>query len=207
MDYNLDPNAAKKADQFSSRIEHTGKYLGVFTRAEPVTSKNNAQGIDFSFKSESGESSDYLTIWTHGRDGKPLRGFNLVMAIMTCLRVKTLTATPGEIEKYNSDTHQRGKVTVPLYRELMGSPIGLLIQMEEYPKNAGGTGWKPTIVSVFDKDEFVATEILNKAIKPETLPKMVAALKDRPLKTKDDKIPAPSGSGGGFADFADDIPY
>ena len=213
MDYNLDPNAAKQADQFSSRIEHTGKYLGVFTRAEPVTSKNNAQGIDFSFKSASGESSDYLTIWTHGRDGAALRGLNLVMAIMTCLRVKTLTATLGEVEKYNSDTKERGKVIVPLYKEMMNKPIGLLIQMEEYPKTAGGTGWKPSIFSAFDKDEFVATEILNKSVKPEILPKMVAALKDRPLKAAPAKAFDPSSTyahpegGGGFSDFIDDIPF
>ncbi len=209
MEYALDPNAAKKADVFSQRIEHTGKYLGIFTRAEAITSKNNATGIDFSFKSESGESSDYLTIWTHGKDGSPLRGFNLVMAIMTCLRVKSLKAEDGEVEKYDTNTQQRGKVIVPLFKDLMNKPVGLLIQMEEYPKNSGGTAWKPAIFAAFDKDEFTASEILNKSIKPETLAKMIAVLKDRPMKV----TPAPSAphsnapAGSAFADFEDDIPF
>ena len=181
MDYNLNPEAAKKADQFNARIEHTGKYIGQFTRAEQVTSKNGAKGIDLSFKADTGESADYLTIWTHGKDGAEIRGFNFLMAIMTCLRTKSLSATKGEIEKYNPDTKQREKVTADLFKDLMNKPIGLLIQMEEYEKNAGGTAWKPSIFSVFDKDGFVASEILNKSVKAETLPKMEATLKDRPL--------------------------
>ena len=211
MNYTLDTNAAKQADQFNARIEKTGKYLGIFTRAEPVTSKNGTQGIDFSFKSESGESSDYLTIWTHGKDGSPLRGFNLLMALMTCLRVKELTPASGKIEKYNVDTKKREEVTVPLFMELMNKPVGILVQMEEYQKTAGGNAWKPVIFSAFDKDEFVATEILNKSVKPEILPKMVEALRDKPMKTSAVAHPhqsaSPSETGGAFADFEDDLPF
>ena len=208
MNYTLDTKAAKQADQFNARIEKTGKYLGIFTRAEPVTSKNGTQGIDFSFKSESGESSDYLTIWTHGKDGSQLRGFNLLMAMMTCLRVKELTPTSGRIEKYNVDTKQREEVTVPLFMELMNKPVGILVQMEEYQKTAGGNAWKPVIFSTFDKNEFVATEILNKSVKPEILPKMVEALRDKPMKAlvgnSAPKTEYPSES---VTDLDDDIPW
>ena len=208
MNYTLDTKAAKQADQFNARIEKTGKYLGIFTRAEPVTSKKGTQGIDFSFKSESGESSDYLTIWTHGKDGSQLRGFNLLMAMMTCLRVKELTPTSGRIEKYNVDTKQREEVTVPLFMELMNKPVGILVQMEEYQKTAGGNAWKPVIFSTFDKNEFVATEILNKSVKPEILPKMVEALRDKPMKAlvgnSAPKTEYPSES---VTDLDDDIPW
>ncbi len=208
MNYTLDTKAAKQADQFNARIEKTGKYLGIFTRAEPVTSKKGTQGIDFSFKSESGESSDYLTIWTHGKDGSQLRGFNLLMAMMTCLRVKELTPTSERIEKYNVDTKQREEVTVPLFMELMNKPVGILVQMEEYQKTAGGNAWKPVIFSTFDKDEFVATEILNKSVKPEILPKMVEALRDKPMKAlvgnSAPKTEYPSES---VTDLDDDIPW
>lgn len=209
-DYTLDANAAKAADVIFSKIETKGKYLGQLTRAEPVTSKKGTKGIDLSFKADSGETADYLTLWTHNGEGKQLMGFNTLMAIMTCLRVKTLSAEPGVIDKYDDTQKKRVKVEVPLFKELMGKPIGLLLQMEEYPKTAGGTGWKPTINAVFDNNEFTASEILGKATKPETLTKMVLALRDRPLPSSTTVAaqhhvePAQTGT---FADFADDIPF
>lgn len=182
MDYQLDTKAANAADVIFSKIEQAGKYLGTITRAESVTSKKGTKGVDLSFKANSGETADYLTLWTHNTEGKQLMGFNTLMAIMTCLRVKGLSAEDGEIEKYDQDQQKRVKVKVPLFKELMNKPVGLLMHMEEYPKNSGGTAWKPVISAAFDKDEFTASEILSQSKKPETLAKMVQALRDKPLK-------------------------
>lgn len=205
MDYQLDTNAAKKADVIFSKIDTKGKYMGVLTRAEQVTSQKGSVGVDLSFKAGSGESADYLTLWTHNKDGKQLMGFNTLMAIMTCLRVRELKAQDGEVEKYDSTQQKRVKVIVPLYRELMDKPLGLLIHMEEYAKTAGGTAWKPVIAAVFDKDEFTASEILNKSVQPEALPKMVMALRDRPLKNA---VLSSAGASSSDvpADF-DDVPF
>lgn len=204
MDYSLDTTAAKKADSFFARIEQKGKYLGVFTRAEQVTSRQETKGVEFSFKSETGETADYLTLWTHNKDGKQLQGFNTLMAIMTCLRVKELKAQNGEVEKYDATSKQRVKETVPLFKELMGKTIGLLIHMEEYAKTKGGTAWKPMISAPFDKDEFTASEILSQAKKAETLAKMVQALRDRPVKAG--AAAASSAPADLPADF-DDVPF
>lgn len=210
MNYNLDPKAAAAADVIFSKIEQKGKYLGTLTRAESVTSKKGTKGIDLSFRANTGETADYLTLWTHNADGKQLMGFNTLMAIMTCLRVKTLNAEDGEIEKYDQDQAKRVKVTVPLFKELMGKPIGLLLAMEEYPKTAGGTAWKPVISAAFDENEFTASEILSQAKTPETLTKMVMALRDKPLKGS---ASAPVSHGesdhpaGQFDDFPDSIPF
>jgi hypothetical protein len=210
-DYTLDPKAANQADVIFSKIEQAGKYLGQITRAEAVTSKKGTKGVDLSFKADSGETADYLTLWTYNADGKQIMGFNTLMAIMTCLRVKTLTAESGLIEKYDQDLQKRVKVEVPLFKDLMGKPIGLLMHMEEYAKTSGGTAWKPVISAAFDKDEFTASEILNKSIKPVTLAKMVQALRDKPLKAYavvariDSENPAPTG---GFADnFDSDLSF
>lgn len=204
--YDLDPKAAAAADVIFSKIEQKGKYLGVLTRAEPITSKKGTTGVDLSFKSDCGATADYLTLWTNNTDGKQLMGFNTLMAIMTCLRVKSLRAELGHIEKYDPDLQKRVMVGVELFKELMNKPLGLLLQMEEYPKNAGGTGWKPVISAAFDKDGFTATEILNKATSPEILAKMVSALKDRPLSGA--KVaPETSSSAGASNDFGDDIPF
>lgn len=211
MDYSLDPNAAKKADVIFSKIDSKGKYIGALTRAEPVTSTKGTEGVDLSFKANSGESADYLTIWTHNKDGKQLQGFNTLMAIMTCLSVRELKAEEGEIEKYDQDKKARVKVRVPLFKALMNKPLGLLIHMEEYAKTQGGTAWKPVIAAPFNNDEFTASEILNKAKQPETLAKMVQALRDRPLKgaaSSASASPAPAGNydgSGSFNDFDDDL--
>lgn len=211
MDYQLDTSAAKKADQINSRIEVSGKYLGVLTRAEPITSTKGSSGVDMSFKSDDGATADYLTIWTHNKDGKQLQGFNTLMAIMTCLRVKELKPEEGEVEKYDKDEQKRVKVRVPLFKNLMNKQFGLLIHMEEYEKTAGGTAWKPQISAPFDAEEFTASEILNKAQKPETLAKMVQALRDRPLKQSSTKPSSTSNNGGSqgnpFDDMDDDIPF
>lgn len=210
MDYQLDTDAAKKADTINSRIDSMGKYVGVLTRAEQITSKKGSKGVDFSFKSDTGATADYLTIWTHNNEGKQLQGFNTLMAIMTCLKVRELKAEDGEVEKYDNDLKARVKVKVPLFKSLMNKPIGLLIFMEEYEKTAGGTAWKPQISAPFDEHEFTASEILNKAQKPETLSKMVQALRDRPLKTSGtSKPPSDHGtaSADSFSDMESDIPF
>ena len=200
MDYQLDTSAAKKADVIFSKIDAKGKYVGVLTRAEKVTSNKGTIGVDLSFKADGGESADYLTLWTHNKDGKQLMGFNTLMAIMTCLRVRELKAQDGEIEKYDNTQNARVKAVVPLFKELMHKPLGLLLHMEEYAKTAGGTAWKPVIAAAFDKDEFTASEILNKSVQPESLPKMVAALRDRPLKAG-----AQNGSGSSSSDAPSDF--
>jgi len=214
MDYTLDTNAAKQADNFSSRIEQAGKYIGLLTRAEPITSKKRSQGVDLSFRTDTGASADYLTLWTHNGDGKVLQGFNTLMAIMTCLRVKALKAEQGEVEKYDQGQQKRVKVQTPLFKELMNKPLGLLLHMEEYAKNDGSTAWKPAISAAFDKDEFTASEILGKAQKAETLGKMVLALRDRPLKPGaaqpspgNASHPNAPGNGGSFSDMDDNIPF
>ena len=208
MDYTLDTSAAKKADVIFSKIDSKGKYLGELTRAEKVTSTKGTIGVDLSFKADGGESADYLTLWTHNKDGKQLMGFNTLMAIMTCLRVRELKAQDGEIEKYDNTKNARVKAVVPLFKDLMNKPLGLLIHMEEYAKTAGGTAWKPVIAAAFDKDEFTASEILNKTVQPEALAKMVNALRDRPLKNS--TAASPAASGNGFNDMPpdfDDIPF
>lgn len=209
-DYSLDTKAAAQADNLFSKIEEKGAYTGIFTRAEQVTSKKGSKGVDFSFKADNGATADYLTIWTHNGEGKQLQGFNTLMAIMTCLKVRDLTAKVGEVEKYDQDLKQRVKVAVPLFQDLMNKPVGLLIHMEQYEKTAGGTAWKPAISAPYAADGFTASEILSKSKEATTMDKMLSALRDRPLKGNASATPQPSGqpnTGGTFDDLGDDIPF
>lgn len=214
-DYTLNIEAAKQADNLLFKIEEKGAYLGVLTRAEQVVSQKGSKGVDLSFKAETGATADYLSIWTHNGDGKQLQGFNILMALMTCLKVRDLTATDGEVEKYDSGTQKREKVIVPLFKELMGRPVGLLLHMEQYKKTAGGTAWKPAISAPYAADGFTASEILSKAKEATTLDKMTQALRDRPLKNQpakpssnDDYGFSPPAATGTFDALGnDDIPF
>lgn len=210
MNYTLDAKAAAQADNLFSKIEEKGRYLGTLTRAEQLVSKKGSKGVDLSFKTDAGATADYLSIWTHNGEGKQLKGFNTLMAIMTCLKVKAINAELGEVEKYDNDLNQKTKVQVLLFKELMNKPIGLLLHMEEYEKTAGGTAWKPAISAPFAADGFTASEILSKAQQATTLAKMEQGLRDRPLKNK----PAQSQDNGfsdqsqhAGTDLGDDIPW
>lgn len=207
MNYSLDQNAAADADKLYSRIDSKGAYLGTIVTAEAVKSKKGSIGIDISFKADSGETANYLTLWTHNAQNEQLHGFKVLMAIMTCLRLRNISKQSQMIEKYDFDTRQKERVAADVYLDLMDKPIGLLISMEEYQKNDGGYAWKPVIKAAFDKNQFTASEVLSKAKAPEQLEKMLQALKDKPLQ-KGGSAPSSQGHAGTtVADLNDDCPF
>jgi hypothetical protein len=106
--YNLNAEQAKQADNVGMRITETGKYRGIFTRAEAIRSKQDTEGVEFAFKSTTGQEADFLTLWTHDATGKEVYGLKLLNALMTCLKVKTITPTVGQVEKW--DGAARNKV-------------------------------------------------------------------------------------------------
>lgn len=215
MDFTLDTKAAKAADQLNARITEAGKYSGVFTRAEAITSKKGSKGVEFSFKCDDGSTSDYLSVWTSNASGEQLAGFKAVMAMLTCMSLRGAKETQIEVEKYNFDMQQRERVTVPGYPDMMNRPIGLVLQKELYTKNNGGEGERMLIVGCYrPSDEFTASEILDKAVKPEVLAKQLQWLAGKSVKdSRTNATPgasapaAAASSGGGFADFTDDIPF
>jgi hypothetical protein len=210
--YTIDANAARAADQINSRISETGKYVGVLTRAEEVKSKKGTIGVEFSFKADDGQTADYLTTWTRNTDGKVLYGFKQLMAVMACCKVRNITATPGQVEKYDRDAGAVAKMPATIYPELTGKRIGLLLQVEEYARNDGSIGEKMAIAGAFEADtEFTPSEIMDKATKPEKLARMVSALKDRRLSSSTSAAPAGNYSApaqsGGFAPDMEDCPF
>jgi hypothetical protein len=212
MDYTLNANAAKKADNMNSPIVEKGRYLGHFTRAEATTSTKGTTGIDFSFAADDGQTANYLTVWTHNNEAKELPGYNLLMAIMTCLRIKAISPVQGTVKKYDRDLGTLVEKTAQVFPDLTGKPIGLLIYMEEYKKNNGDTAWKPVISAPYDAHGFTASEILSQAKTSGTLEKMEKALRDRPMKkantdTARAQEPASNEYKGPFDDMSDDIPF
>ena len=178
----LNPNSAKQADAISSAIKESGKYIGVITRAEALTSKNGNPGIGLSFKSVSGETADYLDLYLGETDGKPWQGSNTANAILACLKVKQAAIGKIKFEKWNTETKVRELTETDGYPDLQGKKIGLLLQ-KELTTYQGATKEKLNIFGVFNADTgFTASEILTSATKAEKLEKMVHVLMAKPVK-------------------------
>lgn len=204
--YSLDPEQAKQAG-VSNRIVESGRYLGRFTRAEAIKSRQNTEGVEFTFETDDGQTADYLTCWTYNERGESLYGLKVLMAVMTCLRVKQLA--PKQMQFQGRDGARVGDG----FPDLMDKPIGLLLQREEYAKQDGSTGFKFNIALPFDAaSNLTAGEILGKATTPAALDKAQAALRDKPLQKRREAAHeyASSGhpaNGGGVGDMDDDIPF
>lgn len=208
--YNLDPNQAKQAG-VSNRITESGMYTGRFVRAEAIKSRQETEGVEFTFESVDGQTADFLTCWTYNADGKELYGLKVLMAVMTCLRVKQLA--PREMMFQKHDGSQRGIG----YPDLTNKPIGLLLQREEYEKQDGSVGFKFNIALPFEASSgLTAREILSSVTAPNDMERALAGLRDKPLKSRPDTQYASSGhpanrvpgsGGSGLAGMDDDIPF
>jgi hypothetical protein len=214
--YTLDANEARKADQKGGYINETGKYKGKFTRVEELTATTGTQGVGFTFVSEDGKTANFA-VYTVKADGTKLSGNNFMMALMACMGLRS-TGEPvmKMVKRYDYDAKKEYEEEAPLFTTMMDKPIGLLLQNCEYEKErdrvkTGEFGWKIEPYAPFQADkELMATEILNKVTKPEMLAKMVASLKDRPLKGKPAGHGAPQSSGrpaSNFGDMDDEIPF
>lgn len=223
--YALDQTAAREADSFGSYLTETGKYIGTFTRAEKLISKNKGtHGIGFTF--ECNGQTTRFDVWTINGEGKHLSGFKAVNAIMACMSLRGIKEASGQVERYNWDTQQKETVNAEIFPDLMGKPVGLVLQKTEYEKmrdghKTGETGWRLELVAPFRAaDEFTASEILDRKTKPEKLAAIIAVLSDRPLKSRPaqqsrahDDVNAQAqhattrSAGSGFEDMDDDIPF
>lgn len=208
MSYQFNPESARSGDNTSSRITESGAYTGIFTRAESVVSEKGTAGIEFTFEATDKRSADFLTLWTINAEGKEIYGHKQLMALMACLKLRAITEKEAMVEKFING--QRGKVKAKVYPELMGRPIGVLLQREPYEKRDGSTGNKFNLYGFFDPaSRLTATEILDRATKPERLDKMIASLKDKPMQARRGAAPtsaAPTGPAPNGDDF-DDIPF
>ncbi len=213
--YELDTNAARKADTGGSNITEIGKYIGVFTQAEDLTTEKNTKGVALNFETIGGQKTR-LSIYTTMADGKKLMGFDTLMSLLTCMKLRGIKPVPGTVKYW--DNEARAEATRPgkLFPELCGPQIGLLLETEDYAKQDGGVGHRMNLKFVFQAGtELTATEILDRKTQPLQLEKMVAGLRHRPIKATGQRAAIPnSGSraaapagGSGFDDMDDDIPF
>jgi biotin-(acetyl-CoA carboxylase) ligase len=207
--YQLDTQEARKADSTGGMISEIGKYIGTFTQAVDVTARTGTKGVALNFQSNAGQKAR-LSIYTMKTDGEKLMGYQALMAIMTCLKLRQIVDKEGVAMKWDNDSKSEVSVQAVIFPELCNKPIGVLLETEDYIKNDGGTGTRMVLRGIFQAEtELTATEILDKKTKPEQLEKMVISLRHRPVKGAKPmpaRQHAPAAAAG--ADFDDgDIPF
>ena len=180
--YALDIAAARKADTTGASIKELGKYVGEFTQAKDIVSKNTGtKGIEFAFKSSSGQKAN-ISIYTMSAKGEKYQGFEALMAIMTCMALRNIKPQLGKATKYDFDTRKDVIEECSIFPELC-KPIGVLLETEDFQKQDGSVGTRMVLKNVFQAGtELTASEILDRKTKPEQLEKMVSGLRHRPLK-------------------------
>lgn len=205
----LQSEAAKAADNIASGIRESGKYIGVITRAEKLTSDKGTQGLGLSFRADNGQTADYLDLYHTKGDGEPLRGFKIVNAILCCAKLNEAADGTIACEKWKDGG--RVKVTVPGYPALMGKRIGFLLQKVLETDQHGKDREKVEVFGVFNAEtELTASEMYAKATNPARLTQMLDALMAKPVRDNRTKPAARSGSarpatGGADDPFGDDF--
>lgn len=187
--YALDTQAARKADTTGAFIKELGKYIGEFTQAKDIVTKKGGRGIEFVFKSVSGQKAN-LAIYTTGANGDKYQGYETLMAMLVCMGLRGIRPQPGTVTRYDYDTRADVQEPGTVFPELC-KPIGLLLETEDYTKQDFSIGTRLVIKNVFQHNtELTASEMIDNKTKPEQLPKMVAALRHRPVKGSQSAAPA-----------------
>jgi len=201
--YQLDPTAARQADEGSLRITEIGKYVGTLKRAEDITSTKGTRGIDCEFETPEQHIARF-TLWTRNNEGKKIFGFKQLQALMTCLHVTQLNPTSATAARWDRDARAWISVDVQIFDALMHKPIGILFETEEYKKQDGSPGTKVVPAAFFEpQTERMASEILDKKVQPQQLARRIPLLKHRPLRP-----PVTVASPAPAADVPDDdIPF
>lgn len=205
--YALDTKAAQKADQTGNRINEIGKYVGTFTQAEDITAGTGTKGLALRFD-VNGQTAN-LSLYTKKESGETLMGFDVLMAMMTCLKLRNIEPKDGTVKFWDRETSSEETRAAKVFPDLCGKPIGLLLETEGYYKKDGSVGTKMVIANVFQAGtELTASEILDRKTVPELLPKLVARLHHRPAKAaKASPAQSHSHQGSGFDDLDSEIPF
>jgi hypothetical protein len=203
--YNLDAAKAKEGSgRVSNRINETGAYVGVIAVAKDVTAGTGSKGIELSFKTPEGLEASYLRLWTQNKDSEPIFGEKQLHALMTCLKVKTISAVERVITEFDPDLKKDVQKPAMVYLELMNKPVGIVLQLEEYENRNGEIKEKMSYFTSFEAStRKLAAEILDQ--KPaELLDKILKGLKDKRMKHK---AAANTEAPAATADFDDEIPF
>lgn len=213
-EYNLNPESAKKANTGGKRITDAGLYVGKFRAAfYEKSEQKGTESVTFLFNADNGQEAGPLTLYTHKGDGTELSGFDALNALMTCMKVRSLKSTRGQVELYDYGSGGMVTKSKELYPDLMNKPVGIALRREEYEKQNGDIGERLVIAASFDPvSRRMAGEILSQSSEAKDLDKLESWLEKnplKPLKGAKPRQPVTTGATNSYAnDFADDdIPF
>ncbi|GLS27766.1 hypothetical protein [Marinibactrum halimedae] len=197
--------AARQGEGGSNRIDTTGAYAGLFTKAKHIQATTGTIGIEFEFEDSSGATAR-MTLYLVGKDGSQLRGGKTLQAMMLCMGVQQTIPVNGMVKEYDFDSKSEVERSAFIYPELLGKPIGLLIQMEEYEKQDKTIGRKPNIYAPFNaKSRQTSVELLDQA-PAQKLDKMLQSVTDK-LLPKNNGQSQQQNSGFNSDPNNDNIPF
>lgn len=210
-DYALDTQAAKEANNGGKRIKDSGRYVGKFKAAWYEQNDKGTESVHFLFESDEGQEAGPLALYTHNGKGEALPSYKTFNAILTCLKLRGVKAQNGKVSLYDFDANGVVEKTKPLYPELAGKPVGLVLQREEYEKKSGEVGERMIIVGPFEPATGrMAVEILDNT-EAHSLDGLLRWLESNPVKKlrgarrAEQPAHADASYGSNFAD--DDIPF
>ena len=184
--YTFNEESARKADRTGGKITEHGAYIGTFKRAEDVTAKSGAKGIQFAFESDDEEYATF-TIYTIGKDGKPIFGMDKVNALMKILRSPTLSPAEATVDKWDNELKKSVPTKVNVFQELMGKPIGVMFNTVENEDQGNVNIQLDPVMFFRANDRMTVTEILDKSVTAIEADKMEAKLRHIPLSGKSNK--------------------
>lgn len=183
----LDVKAARTVGG-TSFITTSGAYVGSITAARIYESKSGAEMLDIDFETLELERA-HMSMCIYDKAGKATFSRAILDSLMTVCRVRSLKAEQRRF-KDRQGTEQIGYFFI----DLMGKPIGLLIQAapEEYDINGEiKTMVRLNLLTPFDpRTRQNAAEILDQA-EAKAVDAKLKNLKDKPLK----KLAAQSSNG------------
>lgn len=189
VSYSFDEDSASAADNVANRIDQSAAYIGRFKSVNAMKSeKKGTAGVHFEFESPGGGNAG-LDLWTQKADGTSVFGINQLMAMQAVLGLRGLESRPGKYEAFVDGTRQ--EVEGQVFPQLCDKDIGLVLQKELYTKQDGKEGFRMGIQGVFHAtSRLTASEIKERATKPEKLEKMLRGLKNKDSRTAQAAEPA-----------------
>lgn len=204
--YQLDIKAAHKADSSGAFITELGKYVGKFTQAVDITASTGTRGIALQFESNGQKAN--LPLYVQRANGENIMGFQVLSAIMACLKLRGIKPQEGSYKEYDFDAKEDVTQKGMIFPELCNKPIGLLLETEDYLTKQGVKRTRMVLKSAFQADtELTASEILDRKTTPEKLEKLVAQLRHRPLKDQPHRSESPAPMDDDGFENNDDIPF
>jgi hypothetical protein len=179
LDFTFDAEAAEQGDNFTTRLDTTGRYVGKFTAARRIVARTGTSGVALTFEAKEGGLAD-LNLYATKPDGTRTFGYNQLQAVMGLLGLKTgLQGVPGKAQVFDAELGQRVEQDVTTYPALCGKDVGVVLRKRLYSKDDGSDGWSVELAAVFDAVTGATWTEKKAGAMPVKIGKLLATIKDK----------------------------